>query len=259
MATGVDPARTALVSLAAAPERDAHDIGAGLFLELLHEMGERKRERAVAERAGPRFRQRHELGDRPHLEGRIDDERERIDEQADDRLEILLGIERKALEQELIVDDRLARQDADRVAVGRRFRAGARSDIQPAARPVLHHDRLAPGLVQLVGERPGKDVAASAGGERNDHLDGTRGIVLSRRRRTQCEPGGGGNDRSDEKPQTQCTLHSRLHALSDATLTANGSRTRACTRKPGPLLPDSGAKARSWEDRVGPLPGSCAE
>ena len=34
--------------LVAAPEGDAHDIGAGLLLELLHEMREGKRERPVA-------------------------------------------------------------------------------------------------------------------------------------------------------------------------------------------------------------------
>ena len=47
--------------LAAATERHAHDIGAG-FSELLHKMRERKRERAVAERAGLGFRQRDKSG-----------------------------------------------------------------------------------------------------------------------------------------------------------------------------------------------------
>ena len=200
MATGVEPGQHRGDHLVAAPERHPHDVGAGLLLELLHEVRERKRERAVAERARLRLRQRHQLGDRSHLERIVDHQRQRIDEQIADRLEILLRIEWKALEQELVVDDRLARQHADRVAVRRRLRAGACANVEPAAGPVLHHDRLAPGLLQLVGQRTCEHVSAAAGTERDDHPDGAGGIVLRRRRRTQCEPGGaGGDDGSDPK------------------------------------------------------------
>src|SRR5215211_561183 len=108
---------------------------------------------------------------------------------------ILVRIERQALEQELIVDDGLARKDADRVAVRRRLRARPCSHIQPAAGPVLHHDRLAPGFLQLVGKRSGEDVSSSPRAERNDHLDRARRIDLSRCRGAQGKPNGDGDHR----------------------------------------------------------------
>ena len=89
-------------------------------------------------------------------------------------------IERQGLEQELIVDERLARNDADGVAVGRGLRAGAGADVERPARPVLDHDRLAEALVQLLGERAHEDVAGAAGARRGDDADRARGIVLRR-------------------------------------------------------------------------------
>src|SRR5262249_53300946 len=60
---------------------------------------------AVAQRAGLGFRQRHQLGNCPHIERTVGDERQRVEKQKADRLEILLGVEREALERELIVED----------------------------------------------------------------------------------------------------------------------------------------------------------
>jgi hypothetical protein len=54
--------------LAAAPERHPHDIRAGLGLELFHEIRKRERKRAVAQRAGPGFGERNEIGYRLHFE-----------------------------------------------------------------------------------------------------------------------------------------------------------------------------------------------
>src|SRR5207248_1748581 len=91
-------------------------------------------------------------------------------------------IEGHALEQELIVGDRLSVEDTDGVAVGRRLTASAGAKILHAAWPVLHHDRLAPALVQLLAECAHEDVADAAragGGQRPDR---TRRIVLRERR-----------------------------------------------------------------------------
>src|SRR5262249_38339876 len=108
---------------------------------------------AVAQRAGLGFRQRHQLGNCPHIERTVGDERQRVEKQKADRLEILLGVEREALERELIVDHRLARKHADGVAVRRSLRARPRTDVQRTAGPVLHRDRLAQRRRQLTGER----------------------------------------------------------------------------------------------------------
>src|SRR5262245_42721011 len=168
-------------------------------------MRERKRKRGVAERAGPGLGQGHEIGDRAHLQRIVGDQRQRVEEQVADRREVIVGIERKALEQELVVDDRFARQDADGVAVRRSLRAGARPDIERAAGPVLDHDRLTQRLLQFVRERAGEDVSPAAGAERNDDPDGSRRIVLGGRARTWREPDGdGGDDRSHD---------SALHAV----------------------------------------------
>ena len=78
------------------------------------------------------------------------------------------GIERQALEGELVVDHRLARQHAERIAVGRGLRTGAGADVEPAAGPVLHHERLAETLLQFLGHQPREHVATAAGSKRND-------------------------------------------------------------------------------------------
>src|SRR5262245_45043336 len=161
-------------------------------------MRERKRERPVAESAGLGFRQRHQLGNCPHLERTVGDERQRVEKQKADRLEILLGVEWEALERELIVDHRLARKHADGVAVRRSLRARPRADVQCAAGPVLHHDRLMQRPRQLISERPGEHISPSAGAERDDDPEGTGGIVLGRRARTHGERNDG-EDRGDEK------------------------------------------------------------
>ncbi len=85
----------------------------------------------------------------------------------------LAGVERQLLEQERVVGERLAGQDADGVAVGRRVGAGARADVGGAAGAVLHDQRLTPALVQLVAEDAGDDVGGAAGPDRHDRPDRT--------------------------------------------------------------------------------------
>ena len=173
--------------LVAAAERHAHDVDAVLLVQLVHEIGQHEREGAVAQRAGLGLGERDELGNGFDAERRIDHQRVGVDEQVDDRLEILLRIERQALEGELVVDHRLARQHAERIAVGRGLGAGARADVEPAAGPVLDHEGLAETLLQFLGHQPREHVAAAAGTERDDDLHRPRRPVLrrrSRRRRT---------------------------------------------------------------------------
>ena len=78
--------------LVAAAERHADDVDAVLLVQLVHEIGQHERERAVAQRAGLRLGERDQIGDGLDAERRIDDQRVGVDEQVDDRLEILLGI-----------------------------------------------------------------------------------------------------------------------------------------------------------------------
>jgi hypothetical protein len=89
----------------------------------------------------------------------------------------------QGLEQELAEHQRLARNDAQRVAVGRGFRAGAGADVEGAAGPVLDDDRLAEALVQLVAERTHEDIAGAAGAGADDHPDRTVRVVLGGERR----------------------------------------------------------------------------
>jgi len=88
----------ALTNFVAAAEGHAHDVDAVRPLELLHELPARKR--AVAQGAGLGLRQRDQLGNGLDLELRIHDQRFQVE--FGDRLEILLGIERQAAEQELL-------------------------------------------------------------------------------------------------------------------------------------------------------------
>jgi hypothetical protein len=118
------------------------------------------------------------------------DQRVGVDEQIDDRLEILLRIVRQALEGELVVDDRLTRQHAERIAVGRGLGAGARADVEPAAGPVLDDEGLAETLLQLFSHEPREHVAAAAGTERDDDLHRARRPLLRRRCGGAAQPCG---------------------------------------------------------------------
>src|SRR5262249_54374201 len=156
------------------------------------------------------------------------DQRQRVEKQKADRLEILLGIERKALERELIVDHRLARKDADGVPVRGGFGARPRADVQRAAGPVLHDYWLAQRLRQLVGERSGEHVSPSAGAQRDDDPDGPGGIVLGWRGRTHCERNDG-EERRDEKSRHDVppfSLFLLRIGRRPSRLEASGSRAR---------------------------------
>ena len=121
-----------------------------------------------------------------------------------DRLQALLRIERHVLDQELVVDDRIGIDDADRIAVGRRILAGPRADILHAARPVLDHDRLAERGPEFFAERAHEDVADAAGAGGGEHADRPRRPVILRRgrdRRKASVAESAVMRRTDEPPQ----------------------------------------------------------
>ena len=81
-----------------------------------------------------------------------------------------------------------------RVAVGRRLRDDVRADDPAAARPVLHHERLAELRLQLIGERAGQDVRGArgrrAGNERTGRV-GQFACAAAGRTATRQEPPAG--------------------------------------------------------------------
>ncbi len=80
---------------------------------------------------------------------------------------------------------RAGRSHQQRVAVGCRLHHSAGADRPRRARLVLHDDRLAPGLVQIVGNDARQDVGAAAGRKRHDQPDRMIGIVACRCRRNE--------------------------------------------------------------------------
>jgi hypothetical protein len=89
-------------------------------------------------------------------------------EQIDDRRQPMFRIEAQFLEQELVVDQRIGIDDADGVAVRRRFRAGARGDVAGAAGAVLDDQRLAEARPHFLAQDAHEDIADAAGGENAD-------------------------------------------------------------------------------------------
>ena len=117
------------------------------------------------------------------FERRVHREHLRQVEQPGDRDQVLLRIEAHVLEDERIDDHRLAVEDADRVAVGRRVGAGARADRARRAHPVLDHDGLAERRAHLLGERAHEHVAQAARALRGDRADRPVRVVVGERGR----------------------------------------------------------------------------
>ena len=134
------------------------------------------------------------------------------------------------LEQELVEHQRLARNDAEGVAVGRRLGAGARADIECPAGAVLDDERLAHGLVQLIGQCAHEDVAGAAGARCGDHAHGPRRIILRERRGERRQHG----ERRQPCAQPGGTVHvpGPGHCgCSPASVTTRPELTRSSTRK----------------------------
>ncbi len=126
------------------------------------------------------------------------------EERVGDRREIPLRIVAQPFEQELVIGERLRRQDADGIAVVRRLGAGLAADIHRAAGPILHHDGLVPALAELLGHGTHENVAGAAGADRGERMDRPRRIILRRRRRADGE-----RKKKTEMRQTTCTARPR--------------------------------------------------
>src|SRR5262249_61225658 len=99
-------------------------------------------------------------------------------------------------------DTRCRRRAPDGEPSGCSSRAGAGPAVLGPARPVLDQDRLAPGLLQFVGERAREHVTAASGGQWNKDLDGACRIILTRGARAHREQGDNrGNDRQHGSPR----------------------------------------------------------
>src|SRR5215467_337357 len=121
----------------------------------------------------------------------------------------------------LVISERLARHDADRVAVGRRVGAGARADIRGPAGAVFDHDRLPPAPVQLLAEDAHEDVAGAASAHRHDRLDRPARIVLRPRP---------ARERHDRKASGQTTTQ----AAHTGVLPPRSRAVAATARRPHP-------------------------
>src|SRR5262249_17814368 len=84
-------------------EGDGDSVVAALVFELFEVERQRKRRRGIAQGSRLRLRERHQFIHRVHLERGVDHQRLRVEEQIDDGLEILGGVEGKLLVEELII------------------------------------------------------------------------------------------------------------------------------------------------------------
>ena len=198
-AIGVDSAQQRVDGIRAALERHAHPVGAFRLHQPVHVERWRRRCALVAQR----FRLGLGIGDKLvhglHIERRVHRQGLHQIEKIHHRLQRPL-VERQVLEQVRVVDDGVGQKDADRVAVGSGIRAGAGANVVCAAGTVLHHDGLAPALVQLVADRAHEDVAQAAGAEIGDRTDHAGRIFLRVR--------GGGNARQQRNKRRQNpTMH----------------------------------------------------
>jgi hypothetical protein len=148
---------------------------------MLHVDDERQRRGQVVERAFLLLRQRDELVDRLHFQIGVHHQRLDDAEQVDDWLERLVRIVGEVLGQVLVIEDRIAFDDAEGVAVGLGRGAGAYRDVAGAAGPVLDDDGLTKPRAQAVGQHAGEDVAQAARARRRHDLDGAARIVLGAR------------------------------------------------------------------------------
>ena len=148
--------------VAAALERNAHHVGAGPLLPVFHE--QTSDDDGAEYDSVPAFSLRIGRQLVEALHGKLGADAQRLgdEEQVGDRLEALDRIVGQALLGELVVGERLARHHAERVAVGRGLRAGARAEDHEAAGVVLNHDRLAQPLVQRLRQAPARTRRCSA-------------------------------------------------------------------------------------------------
>ena len=104
------------------------------------------------------------------------------------------------LEQDCIGGEGVGRRGEQGIAIGFRFRDRLSRDVVAAAGPVFHRDRVAPQLLELVGDNPRRQVDAAARGRGADDLDRPGRETRLRRLRAglHSKQGGGQTKQSRE-------------------------------------------------------------
>ena len=119
------------------------------------------------------------------------------------RREVLLDVVAAFLEEQRVQDEDLRRADQQRVTVGRGFGDFRRADLRRCAGLVLHHHRLAEGLLQLLSDRAAGQVRGAAGAVGHHQAQRFGRIVLCVRLR---------GDSQGEQPRDDACF--RLHVVS---------------------------------------------
>ncbi len=154
----------------AALVRHADDARAPFVVEPAQEQ---VRERAVSqgrevELVGLALRELLELRDRAHVERRLHEHAFDEEEEPRDRYQVGVGIVGELGEQERVVGHRAVIDDAERVAVGCRLRAGLAAENAARATFVLDDQGLAKARPELVHRRAHDHVGDAAGRDRDD-------------------------------------------------------------------------------------------
>ena len=144
-----------------------------------------------------RLRQRLQLRDRVDVDRRGGEQALDQEEQPRHRNEVV-GVVGQVAEQQRIKRHGRVVDDADRVAVARRLRAGLAAEDAGGAADVLDHQRLAEPRLQFGRGGAHDDVGDAAGRDRHDHADRLRRILLRLR--------GGGAQRQKQDPASMRTI-----------------------------------------------------
>ena len=90
----------------------------------------------------------------------------------------------------------------ERIAIGAGFGHRGSAEHSAATGPVDHHDLLPKDGFDQLGKLTDDEVGAASGGRGNDHLDGTRRVLILRHRRSGKNDAGAQNGRAPRTPMT---------------------------------------------------------
>lgn len=134
-------------------------------------------ERRVAQLAGLRLGQRHQLGHAVRGQRRVGDQHQRRTADHADRLEAPQRLVRQLRLQRRVDREGGVRADQQRVAVGLRLGHGARADHRAGPGLVVHDDGLPEARREALGHDAGHGVGGAAGRVRHDERHGLLGVA----------------------------------------------------------------------------------